>query len=131
MLAIFFVVTPVTLGISLFSLFSLKTSASVKQALHRFQHLLIHRNPVLEFMRPCPFKLPSVSEQITASDARPEIVKQYLEYYDSPLAPFADLIVQTADKYSVDFRLITAIAQQESNFVKSFLLNHIIVGDGE
>jgi hypothetical protein len=41
-----------------------------------------------------------------------------MENYGSPLAPYAGLIVQTADKYSVDFRLITAISQQESNICK-------------
>jgi hypothetical protein len=41
-----------------------------------------------------------------------------MESYGSPLAPYSGLIVQTADKYSIDFRLITAIAQQESNICK-------------
>jgi hypothetical protein len=65
-----------------------------------------------------PVKLPSVSGEIGAVDARPEIIRQYLEYYNSPLAPYSPFIVATADKYSLDFRLITAIAQQESNVCK-------------
>ena len=117
LVVVFFVVTPATLGISLFSLFSLKTSASVKQILP-VSNIFNSPQSGIKVYASLPVQLPSVSEQITASDARPEIVKQYLEYYDSPLAPFADLIVQTADKYSIDFRLITAIAQQESNLCK-------------
>ena len=39
-------------------------------------------------------------------------------FYNSPLAPYADLLVQKADEYGLDFRLTTAIAQQESNLCK-------------
>lgn len=117
LVAIFFVVTPATLGISLFSLFSLKSNASAKQNLP-VSSILNSPQSGIKVYASLPVRLPSVSEQITASDARPQIVKQYLEYFNSPLSPFADLIVQTADKYSLDFRLITAIAQQESNLCK-------------
>ncbi len=117
LVAVFFVVTPVTLGISLFSLFSLKSTASAKQNIP-VSSIFTSPQSGVKVYASLPVQFPSVSEQITASDAKPEIVRQYLAYYDSPLTPFADLIVQTADKYSLDFRLITAIAQQESNLCK-------------
>jgi hypothetical protein len=117
LVAVFFVVTPVTLGISLFSLFSLKSTASAKQNIP-VANIFNSPQSGVKVYASLPVQFPSVSEQITASDARPEIIKQYLEYYDSPLTPFAGLIVQTADKYTLDFRLITAIAQQESNLCK-------------
>jgi hypothetical protein len=63
-------------------------------------------------------RFPLVTEQIGSADARPEILRQYMESYGSPLEPYSELIVQTADKYSLDFRLITAIAQKESNICK-------------
>ena len=113
----FFIVAPITLGISLFSLFSLKTSTAVKQDLGS-SNLLISPQSGVKVYASLPTKFPSVSEEITSADARPEILRQYMESYGSPLAPFADLIVQTADKYSLDFRLITAIARQESNMCK-------------
>ncbi|HWA51813.1 MAG TPA: hypothetical protein VG895_02020 [Patescibacteria group bacterium] len=62
-----------------------------------------------------PSSIPSVTGHITAGDARPEIVKEYLAEYGSPLLPYANEIVQMADKYGIDFRFIPAIAQQESN----------------
>jgi len=66
--------------------------------------------------------LPSQTSQIQASvktaDARPEIIRQYLERYDSPLVPQAELLVQVADKYDFDYRWMVAIAQQESNLCK-------------
>ncbi|MBU1200750.1 hypothetical protein KJ953_04460 [Patescibacteria group bacterium] len=66
--------------------------------------------------------LPAQTSQVQASvktaDARPEIIRQYLQKYDSPLVPHADLLVQIADKYDFDYRWMVAIAQQESNLCK-------------
>lgn len=63
--------------------------------------------------------LPSFDQQIKTSvktaDARPEIIRQYLNKFQSPLEPYADLIVQLSDQYNFDFRWLVAIAQQESN----------------
>ena len=116
--AVFFVVTPLTLGVSLFSLFSLKSAAPVKKSPSVSSNLIISPESGVRVYASLPTKFPSVSEDIGPADARPEIVRQYLELYSSPLTPYADLIVQTADKYTVDYRLITAIAQQESNLCK-------------
>jgi hypothetical protein len=52
------------------------------------------------------------------NDARPEIIRQYLEYYNSPLVPYANLIVQLSDENNFDYRWMVAIAQQESNLCK-------------
>lgn len=117
LVAIFFTVTPLTLGISLFSLFSLKTNATVKENLVR-SNLLVSPQTGVRVYASLPTKFPSVSEQITSADARPEILRQYMKSHASPLAPYANLIVQTADKYSLDFRLITAIGRQESNICR-------------
>ena len=66
--------------------------------------------------------LPPINNDIKTSvktaDARPEIIRQYLSYYNSPLEPHSDLIVQLADKYDFDYRWLVAIAQQESNLCK-------------
>jgi len=66
--------------------------------------------------------LPSQASQIQASvktaDARPEIIRQYLERYDSPLVPHAELLVKVADEQDFDYRWMVAIAQQESNLCK-------------
>ncbi len=52
------------------------------------------------------------------ADARVFIIKNYLKKFDSPLYPYAQTLVDTADKYSLDYRLLVAIAQQESNLCK-------------
>ena len=66
--------------------------------------------------------LPSFDDNIKTSvktaDARAEIIRQYLNKYDSPLQPESELIVELADKYNFDYRWLVAIAQQESNLCK-------------
>lgn len=113
---IFFTITPVTLGISLFSLYTLKNMPS--KSPENSANFLSYPQSGVRVYASLPSQIPEVNGVIGSADARPEIVKQYLEYYNSPLVPYAGLIVQTADKYSIDFRLITAIAQQESNLCK-------------
>jgi len=61
----------------------------------------------------------SQSEAVVVSeDARPLIIRRYLEKYKSPLAPYSDLIFELSETYGYDYRWIVAIAQQESNLCK-------------
>ncbi|HKB88839.1 MAG TPA: hypothetical protein VKC53_04285 [Patescibacteria group bacterium] len=117
LVGVFFIVTPITLGISLFSLFSFNDSALAKNAVVS-KNLVASGYSGVQVYASLPPQLPSVSGTVGASDARPEIIRQYLDYYNSPLSPYSDFIVQTSDKYKLDYRLITAIAQQESNLCK-------------
>lgn len=59
-----------------------------------------------------------ISADITQSDGRKEKVRQFLAAYNSPLEPYADDIVDAADEYGLDHRLVPAIAMQESNLCK-------------
>jgi hypothetical protein len=59
-----------------------------------------------------------VKSEIAADDARPLIIKAYLEKYKSPLAPYSDLIYQVSKDYGFEYYWIVAIAQQESNLCK-------------
>jgi len=55
------------------------------------------------------------------ADSRAIVVANFLERYSSPLTPhdyFGQVFVDLADKYEVDFRLLPAIAMQESNLCK-------------
>lgn len=117
LISVFFVITPITIGISIFSLFSLKKSDIVEKTFNT-TNLTVSSKSGLSVYASLPMEIPSVSSSIEGADARPEIVKNYLAFYNSPLLPFAFSIVEAADKYNLDFRLITAIAQQESNLCK-------------
>jgi len=59
-----------------------------------------------------------LEEQVTQTDARVELVRQFFAKYKSPLEPYAEDVVRVADKYGMDFRLIPAIGMQESNLCK-------------
>jgi len=52
---------------------------------------------------------------IQSEDAREEMVRQFLAQYNSPLEPYAKNIVEAAEKYGIDHRLLPAIAMQETN----------------
>lgn len=55
------------------------------------------------------------SATIDQVDGRVEKIRQFLQKYDSPLEPYAEDIVIIAQEYDIDYRLIPAIAMQESN----------------
>ena len=65
-----------------------------------------------------PAIVPSLSAKITSADARPIIIKNYLKSFSSPLEPYSQTIIDISDKYSLDYRLLVAIARQESNLCK-------------
>lgn len=56
-----------------------------------------------------------VSQDIQKKDARSKIIEDFFKGYKAPLAEFADEFIAVAEKYSLDFRLLPAIAMQESN----------------
>ncbi len=52
-------------------------------------------------------------------DNRAQILKKYLEHYDSPLAEYANIFVSQADLYHLDWRLVAAISGVESTYGKA------------
>lgn len=57
-------------------------------------------------------------QSVFGLNVRVESIERFLENYGSPLAPYAQFIVNTSDSYDIDHRLIPAIAMQESNLCK-------------
>lgn len=118
LITFFFTVTPIALGTSLFSLISLNNLSDKKVESVTSRELSVYPKSGARVFASLPTNLPSVGGEATALDARPELVRQYFEYWGSPLVPYAGLVVETADRYQLDYRLTTAIAQQESNLCK-------------
>lgn len=56
----------------------------------------------------------SLKVKIIAQDIRVSIVQDFLKKYKSDLLPYAQEVVSAADKYDLDYRLVPAIAMQES-----------------
>ena len=52
---------------------------------------------------------------ITKEDARALLIKNFFQSYDAPLSSQAQTFVKVADKYHLDYRLLPAIAMQESS----------------
>ncbi|WKZ25798.1 MAG: hypothetical protein QY322_00585 [bacterium] len=110
LVAIFFSITPITIAISIFSLFSFKSSSVVEVENTSQGSVKIYAS--------LPSEFPTVSGTYNAVDARPELIRQYLIRYNSPLVGLENYMVEKADEYGLDYRLIPAIGQQESNLCK-------------
>lgn len=65
-----------------------------------------------------PEVLGTFTSTITTGDARPGILTKFFETHKSPLIDYSNLLVEVADTYNLDFRLLPAIAMQESNLCK-------------
>ncbi|MEK9200844.1 MAG: hypothetical protein AAB909_02640 [Patescibacteria group bacterium] len=59
-----------------------------------------------------------INHSYTSADSRPTLVRNYLKRYSSVLEPYSEEIVSVSDQYDLDYRLLVAIAQQESNLCK-------------
>ncbi|MCX7881330.1 MAG: hypothetical protein N2482_02335 [Patescibacteria group bacterium] len=56
--------------------------------------------------------------EIKKSDGRVVNLKNFFRKYNSPLYDYAEKIVAVSDKYHFDYRLLPAIAMQESNLCR-------------
>lgn len=75
-----------------------------------------------QFQEP-PKQTPESSYVSRNQEARVEVLVQFFKRYNSPLLANAQQIVDAADKYSIDWRLIPAIAMQESTLCKKIPKN--------
>lgn len=65
-----------------------------------------------------PEVLGSFTSDIQTGDARSEILRNFFLKHKSPLEPLSEYFIEVADIYNLDFRLLPAIAMQESNLCK-------------
>ncbi len=67
-----------------------------------------------------PIKADAVKVDMTFYDGRVANLQAFIRKYNphSPLYELADKIVEVSDKYGLDYRLLVAIAMQESNLCK-------------
>lgn len=117
-LVTFFTLAPLTLITSFLALNSLNSHTITAPQAEIKKNLIELPRFGVQVYASLPSQQSLVTTTITSADARVEIVRQYLEKYKSPLLPHAELLVAVADQYNLDFRLLVAIAQQESNLCK-------------
>jgi len=73
-------------------------------------------NPNNQFSKSsAPLVLGEFTTNINVSDGRSANLKSFFRKYNSPLYDHAETIVRVSDKYQFDYRLLPAIAMQESN----------------
>lgn len=60
---------------------------------------------------------------IPGADRRLEVLKKFLNDYRSPLAPYAGVFIEIADKYDVDWKIVPAITGVESTFGRHIPFN--------
>lgn len=115
---IFFLFAPLTLSISLFSLLQISETKQLAKLISQETGAVLGAKTPIELYSALPPAIGSVVEAVVTGDARPVIIKQYLEKHNSPVTPYADSIFQASEKWGLDYRLMVAIAQCESNLCK-------------
>ena len=109
-LGTFFILTPLTLVLTL-SLLSLTFQRNIAFDTQTSKVAYAALPPSSGMLKP----------EIIQEDARIAVVRDFFQKYNSPLLPFANEVIASADKYNLDYRLIPAIAMQESNLCKKII----------
>lgn len=108
LLTTFFLLTPLVLVLSM-SLFS--------KSYNKTNFIVVNQSPKFAYAA-LPAASGTLKVSISEQDARLTAVKDFFKRYKSDLLPYADDVIIAADKYGIDYRLIPAIAMQESNLCK-------------
>jgi hypothetical protein len=64
-----------------------------------------------------------ITDQVVMADARAQIIEQFFNLHNSPLAIHSGTFVMVADHYNLDYRLLPAIAMQESSGGKKVIID--------
>ena len=110
-LVVFLVFAPVTISLGLILLWQ-TSSASPGKVLSAYSQ------PQGQIFAALPAQISQIKGTVMTADARPEIIRQYLEKHHSPMLPYANHLFEMSQKYNLDYRLMVAIAQCESNLCK-------------
>lgn len=111
--SVWLLATPATLVCSIY-LLAQASSTTAFGSLLRFKARTLTKEPSYALFTSLPQSASDIKTAIESGDARPVLVRDFFRFYNSPLEPYADFVVETSDKYGLDFRLIPAIAMAES-----------------
>ncbi len=96
-----------------------------RYSISRHQSLLldeishIDSNPSRQFaLSAAPLVLGEMTSDVTLNDSRSANLRNFFRKYNSPLFPFADIIVRESDLNNLDYRLLPGIAMQESGLCR-------------
>jgi hypothetical protein len=108
LLSLFVLLSPPVLAVSFSLLFLLASKNNL---------ITVAASPRVAYAA-LPVSSGTLKSNIVIVDARKIMVRNFFIKYKSDLLPYADLVVDQADEYNLDYRLIPAIAMQESNLCK-------------
>ncbi len=113
LLPIFFFAAITTLSFTISFVNTLHENELIARAVNAYQAGTI--NTSVGFIS----ALPSITAEVIGSaliyDQRAETLQRFFTTYNSPLGQHAKFFVEVADKYGLDYRLLPAIAMQESS----------------
>ena len=111
--AAFFLLTPIVLILSL----------SLLSYLYKGNALSLSAKAPKVAYAALPRASGTLKMSVASEDMRITIVRDFFKKHKSALIPYADEVIAAADKYEIDYRLIPAIAMQESNLCKKIIKN--------
>lgn len=118
LIILFFLITPLNLAVTFFAHSKFSEAKQRSILTKNTTEKIASAQLPSKLYAALPQAVGEVLGAVTGSDARPIIIKKYLERYNSPLLPYADELLSASENYDVDYRLIVAIAQCESNLCK-------------
>ncbi len=105
--------------VSIFLLFGILVLFSKISDIKAFDSLLISTSKnIFESPKDLVSAPREILSAVRSDDARPVLVERFLRENGSPMVGSGKLFVEAADKYSLDWRLLPAIAFQESSLGK-------------
>lgn len=107
-----YITTLITFLFSILLLVYLSTAQILKPVAHSFK-----------LYSALPETTIATQDMIEKADGRAKIVEDFFKGYRSVLADYSGMFIDVADKYSLDWRLMPAIAMQESNGGKRVIKN--------
>ncbi len=101
-----------TLVFTVFLLIYLSTARIVQPVAHNFK-----------LYSALPQTTISTMDSVDKGDGRAKIIENFFKDYKTVLAKYSDTFIRVADQYGLDYRLMPAIAMQESNGGKKVIAN--------
>ncbi len=96
---------------------STRKQASIEKVLYEISRA--STNPQNQFsLSAAPFILGAYTTDVSLADGRAANLKSFFRKHNSPLYDNAETIVRVSDQNSFDYRLLPAIAMQESNLCR-------------
>lgn len=87
------------------------------------ERVVVQKSHNFKIYSALPYENSLIWEDIEKGDGRPLIIRSFFKQYKAVLSEYSQTFVEVSDKYNLDYRLLPAIAMQESNGGKKVIKN--------